>query len=391
MYNDAPIPRPILASRIASSPKTPSVLNFHNPIVHTSSELSTRLLLDRVTTLRTYYGDTEGIYTEAENLIVQTATTGSAVFTQRISDSLQTLAGQLTQIARSQSANNALRIGMDPFAPDTVLSCSQIETAIAQIQIQLNGGGVFDGQPVNTNGLQLQLQSLQQQLNGCVSDNQLVSFLNGQLRDVAHNMVYNFITSTEAAQEGQIALIQKQSRHQGVVNTLANLGGVTGANMSYWVENHIMSKNSTVTQPVSGKESAYAIPINAVQSGGVSLGVLDPATISLLIGLASAIVSLISQAIARSNNPELTDAQKAEIAVQQFGTSGLYRPQDGDWNIDALSAALGSGAILDANGNPIMPGGNDGGGTSPIGSGIDTNTILFGGGALALLFFFLNR
>lgn len=356
------IPRPTDRFRLDDSPKASHRSTYKNWQVKSEGEFALQLILDRLLIEKNYYGDPQGLYQVAENMIYNAVSAGLHTANGIASfgplpDELMGVARDIKR-ARRLTKNAAFRIAgpFDPYSNDPIVS----DTTCVSIRARLDEL-IFQVTPVTppNSALRREIAQLQKELAICVDRVDHAKLLNENLEGASPDYAYAYFTSQEINQGKVARVVEGKSISQGIaLERISSITKVSKNNLRIWTENGIMRQNvNNGTQPFLGRETAYAVGY-AHQANNPNIGFLDGASLIAVITLATTIITAVAQAVTASRN--MFDAFKREeraiieSSIKRPGTQG-FSPLEDDWFGYILPT-------VDENGNPVNPGDSGGNG-----------------------------
>lgn len=310
--------------------------------VLTDGEFSAALLYEQLGILKAYYPELRAEYEAAQDKLLTSITRGvhlGAVDTATGYGDIMRLANKVLREAKYKNRPAAGKypgIGEVPaFEPLVGPDCEPILEELRRVRRRLFAGK--------------EKREVEARLEACRQQNRLVAILNQNLEKSGHHILYAYASGSTAANYS--AVITKRVLHNNAIGGFHNISKVSQENLRTWIRNGVMRYNAQGgLEPLQPEQTIDLFKNAVVGSQGEGVGVLDPVTVSLIVGLVvaalTATVDLIKALNQQERNQLLTNAQG--IATEGFG------PEDSDFLSGAtqglpgwlLPIAVGTGAYL---------------------------------------------
>ncbi|MBK6860996.1 MAG: transglutaminase domain-containing protein [Saprospiraceae bacterium] len=354
---------PSVRQRIADGPRQQAAKRELIPAGLTEGALTLELLWDHINILKAYYGDSDGLLQQAQNIIFRARrghfhydnTLPTGYIDPRLNDLIKQIqrAAQNTRISGTNHRIGTLEYTRPKSYPK---NCNEIYTPeIKRLQNELfqlhqkelqKGGGLKGEEYKRYLELNKYIADVKNDFNECQLANEFAELLAKRIDGSAHHVLYEFI---EDANSQPNVVSTKSTLHKIAISNLAQLSHVDRANVNLMVKNGIMRTNTGLKLPNGiGIFPADAIAVlkAAGAQGYNGPGIHEPISITVA-AVTKLVIALISAISAFSAFMQAMNQQK-KIQFQS-SLAGIATPEfsadPNDWLLNGSGSGNDSSSI----------------------------------------------
>jgi len=186
----------------------------------------------------------------------------------------------------------------------------------------------------------------QQEWETCMDQIGYQNLLNQKLEPSAHHILYNFEKNPNSAPNSVAA---KKVLHATAIYKWAEITGISSDNIALWVRNGVMRGNTKQGLEPMQPEASIDLMRNVIPAKYESgVGVIDPATITLLIKLLGAIVAAVGATATMLKSLKAKDQLRFQSSLSDMGLPP-FGPEENDWITDGQGRTAQQQGILSSN------------------------------------------
>lgn len=183
-------------------------------------------------------------------------------------------------------------------------------------------------------------RAIETRLIACKQQEALVNILNTHLEKSGHHLIYAYAPTNIRTQFPTIAA--KRVLHNSAIGGFHNISKLSEENLRTWLRNGIMRHNAQGgLDPLQPEATLELFRDSVVDSSQSTVGVLDPATVTLIISLVLAALKATIDLIAALNQQE---RNQLLASAQAIGTQG-FGLEESDFEGGSASTGLPSWAL----------------------------------------------